>query len=279
MASLLSCCRISNRQNMSCPVTGLIPREKNSIRASWALVMKDSQLNGRLLLKKLFIVHPDTQQYFRFRNVSVDNLDEDAIFQSHASKVVCAVDAIVNGLDKSDDIVDILLKTGQDHAGRGVQPYNYTEFKAVMECFLVERLGTLLTDFDRRCWEKLLDFIVQGILTGHKMAFRDNNNERRLSIPLFYQGSDDVQECRSSIPLSYQGSHDEQEHRLSIPLFYRGSDDVQERRLSIPLFYQGSDDVQECRLSIPLSYHGSHDEQEQRLRMSFEYPTILSRLS
>lgn len=122
MGSIVSSFNTSNTPD---PVTGLTIKEQKMVQNSWALVQKDPVKNGVELFMLFFKNHPEYQELFPFRDVPFDELKEHKLVQIHATSVMYALNAIVNSLDNSEVLVNLLVKNGLSHGEKGVPEQGY----------------------------------------------------------------------------------------------------------------------------------------------------------
>lgn len=98
------------------------------------LVKKNTSVTVSIFLEhRYFRKHPESQQRFSaFKDVPVEELKGSSKLQAHANSVMYAVTAVVDNLDDSECLVEMLRKLGLNHAGHMVTKQ---EFKVNNEQF------------------------------------------------------------------------------------------------------------------------------------------------
>ncbi|CAH1795456.1 unnamed protein product [Owenia fusiformis] len=152
------------------PGTGLTPREKNALRDTWAVVMQDKRKNGFLFFKKFFEMFPKMQGYFKFRDVELNDLEENATFKLHAGKVFTQINNMVENLDNVPELVGIIKGVGSDHAPNGITAEAFENLRDAFLAFLVERMSATITPFQKTSWEKVMGVIVALAQDGFNSA-------------------------------------------------------------------------------------------------------------
>ncbi|XP_063240268.1 globin-like [Bacillus rossius redtenbacheri] len=154
-------------QDDPCPATGLTPRDKAAVRATWQLVRKDITLNGEALLVMFFETHPEHQKLFAaFAGSAPADLRGDKRLRAHANSVMYAVTSVVDNLDEPDVLVEMLKKLGASHRRHHVPQQGFVDLKGVILRLLSEKLGGKFTPAARQGWGKALDVVNAVVFQG-----------------------------------------------------------------------------------------------------------------
>ncbi|RZC38666.1 Globin domain containing protein, partial [Asbolus verrucosus] len=134
------------------PVTGLTSRDRYQIQSSWVTVKKDLTGNGVALLLLFFKKFPEEQDHFPFKGVPIDQLKTSKKFHAHCSNVMYAFDALVDHINDSELLVNLLQKIGKSHKRHGIKPANFEHLKET----LLELFGTFMSEATVKAWDKTL---------------------------------------------------------------------------------------------------------------------------
>lgn len=149
------------------PGTGLTPREKMAVKRNWELVKVDTKQNGIDLLVMFFEANPDYQNYFRgFKDVPLKELPSNPKFQAHSTSVIYALTSVVDNLDDTGCLVEMLTKLGENHHRHGISRQEFHNLKIVVMKFLKTKLGSKFTSDDEAAWSKTLDTAYSVIFKG-----------------------------------------------------------------------------------------------------------------
>lgn len=149
------------------PDTGLTPREKMAVRRIWDIVKADTKQNGVDLLVMFFEANPSYQRYFKsFKDVPLKDLPRNSKFQAHCTSVMYALTSIVDNLDDSGCLVEMLTKLGQNHHRHGVSRQEFIDLKTAVLKLLKKKLGSKFTTEDDAAWNKTLDVAYSVIFRG-----------------------------------------------------------------------------------------------------------------
>jgi len=138
-------------------VTGLTSRDKYLLQSSWDPIRKDLTSNGVTLLVLFFEKYPEEQQHFPFRDMPVKELNSSKKFQAHATGVMYAVSSIVDSVNDSDLLVNILIKIAENHKRRKITADSFWKLKGVM----VELFKKLMSKDAVEAWDKALQVIFK----------------------------------------------------------------------------------------------------------------------
>ncbi|KAK7101968.1 globin-like [Littorina saxatilis] len=141
------------------PATGLTPKEKEAITASWALLAdkKEIRKNGVEFFIMLFEEFPYMQKKFdNFKGKEVSGLRKDKIMHGHALTVFYSIGTLVENLDDAEQLVLLASKIAHNHVSRDI---GYTYFKDLADMFpkyLEARAGRAATPLVKESWNKFL---------------------------------------------------------------------------------------------------------------------------
>ncbi|RZC38668.1 Globin domain containing protein [Asbolus verrucosus] len=145
--------------------TGLTSRQRYLVQSSWAPMKKDLTGNGVKLLLFLFKKFPEEHQNFPFRDIPYEELHASKRFHAHCSNVMYAVDAIIDSLNDSELLVNILQKIGKNHHRNNVKPISFWHVKETM----LEYFATYMSKETLDAWDKSLQVafgVVGDVLDG-----------------------------------------------------------------------------------------------------------------
>ncbi|XP_067000251.1 globin isoform X2 [Anabrus simplex] len=156
------------------PATGLTPRHKRYITDSWALVRKDLRNHGIGLLLAFFTANPNYIKNFKaFQDAQPSELPGNKKFHAHANAVIYALTSVVDNLDETEVLVEMLHKLGQNHGRRNITQVEFNALRSVLMEYLNKNLGkSVMTPETEEAWVKVLDvaysLIFEGIEEGKK---------------------------------------------------------------------------------------------------------------
>jgi len=111
------------------PDTDLTASDKMSVRRIWDIVKADTKQNGIDLLMMFFEANPSFQGYFKsFKDVPKEDLPTNPKFQAHATNVMYAFTSVVDNLDDTECLVEMLIKLGQNHNRHGISRQGFHAF-------------------------------------------------------------------------------------------------------------------------------------------------------
>lgn len=149
------------------PATGLTPREKMAVRRIWDIVKADIKQNGIDLLVMLFESNPSHQRHFEaFKDVPLKDLPSNRKFQAHCTSVMYALTSVVDNLDDTECLVEMLTKLGQNHHRHGITRQEFIDLKTTVLKLLTKKLGSKFTCEDEAAWNKTLDVAYSVIFKG-----------------------------------------------------------------------------------------------------------------
>ncbi|CAL1265506.1 unnamed protein product [Larinioides sclopetarius] len=141
------------------PATGLTPRQKNLVQSTWKIVRADTKNNGIAFFMRFFDAHPEYQKLFKgFANVPRSELPQNGKLLGHALSVMYAINSIVDNLNDTESLVQILEKIGVSHIPRKISGKHFQNLAVVLVNFLKEALGPSLMDSTtEEAWRKSLE--------------------------------------------------------------------------------------------------------------------------
>lgn len=144
--------------------TGLSDKEKKAVRDSWFQFCLRYPDHGSIVFMTMFIHNPEYMDLFRnFKGKRLAQLHDDPKFRAHASAVGHQFSAIVDTVDDTVVLVELMRKNAVNHVPRsGVQPMHFESIcQAVMEV-LHDRVAARMNRAAVSGWVKLTE--VSGIL-------------------------------------------------------------------------------------------------------------------
>ncbi|XP_067000246.2 globin [Anabrus simplex] len=158
------------------PATGLTPRQKRYVTESWAIVRKDLKTHGRGVLLAFFTSNPVYIKNFKaFQNMELSELPGNKKFLAHANAVIYALTSIVDNLDETEVLVEMLRKLGKNHGQRNIEKIQFNRLRFALMEYLKENLGReVMTPEAEEAWNEVLDvafsIIFEGVELGMKNA-------------------------------------------------------------------------------------------------------------
>ncbi|XP_076448380.1 globin-like [Babylonia areolata] len=141
------------------PATGLTPREKEAITASWALLAQKKEIrkHGVEFFVMLFETYPYMQPTFNaFKGMTSEDLRRDKTMYSHALTVMYSIGNLVENLDDAEQLVLLVNKIAFNHLSRDIGIRYFEDLKDMFPKFLVARAGEAATPFVQQSWTKFL---------------------------------------------------------------------------------------------------------------------------
>ncbi|XP_050299042.1 cytoglobin-1 isoform X4 [Anthonomus grandis grandis] len=148
------------------PVTGLTSRDRYYVTSSWARLMKNPTDSGVALLTLFFKKYPEYIELFPFKDLDPSEFPTNARFRAHCNSVVYALSAVVDSLDTSDVLVELLTKTGSSHSRRKVTREGFLHLKETA----LELFSTLFKPEELDAWKKTFDVAFSVIIKGLEAA-------------------------------------------------------------------------------------------------------------
>ena len=156
--------------------------EKELIATTWRQLASDPVGIGIDVFLRIFQLAPEARRAFPSLNsLSDDQLIDNVMFRSHATRFVQAVDFVMSNLDALDVIVvENLVRLGRQHAA--IVGEFRLEYLAVFEAAITdvwaERLGCLCFDVPtRHAWSKIFRLITSHVSDGYRSSTKMNDTE------------------------------------------------------------------------------------------------------
>lgn len=147
-----------------CPVTGLAPAEKHSIRLTWALFKRNLREDGPAIFLVLFLRYPEYQKLFTpFANDDANALRVNPRLTAHALAVAYTLTSIIDNLDQPQTAVELVRKVANTHYGHSVKVYHFEHFSIVLIDVLMDKLGSHMTATATDSWTKLMSFLAKCV--------------------------------------------------------------------------------------------------------------------
>ncbi|XP_033907519.2 cytoglobin-1-like [Acipenser ruthenus] len=149
--------------------------DKQNIRDFWAKVFENAEDNGKAIIIRLFIDHPETMKYFKhFKNVtSRMELEKNARVKVHGRRVMNAINQIVESMDDWGAVVGILTPLAEKH--KEVHKVGVLNFKLLFETIInvyKDALGASFTASICESWRKVFKLLFDFL-----EAFYTNTSE------------------------------------------------------------------------------------------------------
>lgn len=138
-----------------------------SVRRTWDIIKADTKQNGVDLLIMFFEANPSYQSKFKsFKDVPLKDLPRNPKFQAHCTSVMYALTSVVDNLDDTGCLVEMLFKLGQNHYRHGISRQEFTNLKTTVLKLLKRKLGPKLKTEDEAAWNKTIDVAYSVIFKG-----------------------------------------------------------------------------------------------------------------
>ncbi|MGH0118796.1 UNVERIFIED_CONTAM: hypothetical protein FKN15_062258 [Acipenser sinensis] len=95
--------------------------DKQNIRDVWAKVFENAEENGKVVVIRLFVDHPETKKYFKnFKNIATEEeLEKNARVKLHGKKVMNALNEVVENMDL---LFEVIINVYKDALGASFTP-------------------------------------------------------------------------------------------------------------------------------------------------------------
>ncbi|CAG2169122.1 unnamed protein product [Oppiella nova] len=147
---------------------GLTATEKNLIRNTWALVKQDVPGNAYDLFIRFFDENPTYQQLFKsFKNVPKSELRGNKKVLAHGTNVLYAISMLVDNIDDTEVLVEMLTKLGRNHGNRRISYDMFVNLEKTLVGLLADKLGpTVMTQDAVNAWKKTYGVILSVLKPG-----------------------------------------------------------------------------------------------------------------
>ncbi|CAG2114399.1 unnamed protein product [Medioppia subpectinata] len=146
----------------------LSDNEIELVKNSWDVVKKDGKHFGNQLFIDFFTKHPTYQQNFKsLANIPLSELGSSKRLLAHTTGVMYALTSLVDNLDDTEVVVEMLAKTGDNHRRRRLDVRAFDELGVVFIDLLRTALGANVLDGQLlNAWSKTYSLIVAHIKTA-----------------------------------------------------------------------------------------------------------------
>lgn len=151
-------------KEMPDPHTGMVAKEKNAVRISWSYFHEHYADNGVSLFIELFTRYPEYKLLFpEFENEATPSLSKNPRLAAHGIAVIYQISALVDSLDDTLLLVELLRKNAYSHYNRrGVTAKHFFTLTQVMKHFLQTKLGPAMMNNEANSgWDKIFLLMVQ----------------------------------------------------------------------------------------------------------------------
>ncbi|XP_055336237.1 cytoglobin-like isoform X1 [Paramacrobiotus metropolitanus] len=180
-------------------VTGLSEIEKRAIQENWRIIYRDLKGNGVELFVRYFSRFPEFKDAFEsLRDVRLQDIGKSHKLRAHSVQVMqyrsdCPdrygpivkkklwsfvgnsfPGEIADNLNDPDVLVSLLMKTGRNHAKRGMRPEHFTTLHTTTVDFLAFKLGHNFGHVHKTAWNKMLEMVMNIIQQGMTAEADDN---------------------------------------------------------------------------------------------------------
>lgn len=143
-------------------MSGLSPAEKQAIRRTWGLFMKNIREDGPAVFMALFVRYPAYQKLFApFAEVDISVLPSDPRLTAHSVSFAYFMTSIVDNLDDPQTLTELVRKLARNHCVYTVGPEQFGHMSGVLVQVFQEKLGTKMSQVPADGWKKLMDFVVK----------------------------------------------------------------------------------------------------------------------
>ncbi|CAI6361044.1 unnamed protein product [Macrosiphum euphorbiae] len=122
--------------------SSLSPLQISQLKDSWSLLAQDPSQLASALVIRLFKENPEYQSLFKkLKNLSIDELESNPQFMSHASKVGAALASTIDHLDKPEELEKLLTNLGIKHKQYGLTAKHFQVIGDVLVSMIAEAIG------------------------------------------------------------------------------------------------------------------------------------------
>lgn len=121
-----------------------------------------------LLLHRFFTANPSYQSLFSsLKDIPLSEIHGNKKIQAHANNVLYALSSLVDNLDDTECLVEMLKKLGGNHSRRGIEYSMFVNLGTTIVGLLKDKLGSgLMDDFAINAWTKAYGVIISVIKQG-----------------------------------------------------------------------------------------------------------------
>ena len=130
----------------------LSPAHRERVKSSWQHVVPIAGQAADIFYERLFAANPAIAVMFRRTDM-----------REQKNKLIHALCAVVDSLERLEDMFPLLAELGQRHTGYGVQPAHYQQVGAALIETLEAGLAERWTEELKEAWIALYE-IVSGVM-------------------------------------------------------------------------------------------------------------------
>jgi hemoglobin-like flavoprotein len=150
------------------PATGLTKRERDVIRDTWAIVKTDIKGHGLGLFVRFFTENPTFLSNFSFKDIPVSEFKGNKKVLAHAYAVMYALTSLVDNLEDTECIVEMLTKLSVNHNTRGITIEQFNRLGLTIVGYLADTLGpSMMNEAAVTAWKKTYGVIVSVVQQGY----------------------------------------------------------------------------------------------------------------
>ena len=129
------------------------------------------------IIFRFFTENPSYQQNFRsFKDVPIDQLRGNKKVLAHANNVLYQISMLVDYLDDTETLVEMLIKMAKNHHRRKITIEMFGNLEHALVGLLKEKLGSeLMNDKAVNAWKKTYGVILQVVQKGFDEAAKDSS--------------------------------------------------------------------------------------------------------
>jgi hemoglobin-like flavoprotein len=139
----------------------MTPEQIKLARSSFARLEAQGDAVAALLYERLFVLDPSLEALFR---------DDPA---ARRAKLMAGLGAIVDALDRPQEVVAEVRELGRRHARYGVLPEHYATVGEALIRALAQALGPDFTVATGRAWRDAYNFLAWTMIAAAEAELRD----------------------------------------------------------------------------------------------------------
>lgn len=161
------------------PRLPLNARQVFKLKKSWKGIKRNMASTGVEMFVRMFRSQTDTKVLFeKFRNIdSEDELRINENLEKHGTKVLEAIDDIINNIDNVDEVLELLRVTGSMHKRfTGFTPAMFWRIEEPFLKAVMLTLGDRYTDNMDVIYRLLIKFILENLDKSLRAALGSSTN-------------------------------------------------------------------------------------------------------
>lgn len=117
---------------------------------------------------RFFTENPTYQENFKsFKDVPLSELRGNKKLLAHATNVIYAITMLVDNIEDTEVLVEMLQKLSKNHARRQIKLEHFEKLKGTLVGLLKEKLGpNLMNEEAVNAWSKTYDVILSVVKPG-----------------------------------------------------------------------------------------------------------------